>query len=91
MIKRAFIIFAMTAVLLAVSVLGGACAAEAGQEPAARTILLWANGARSEDPFSHKIANRQRYPEIKIRRKKPAGREQAACLSATPPVPVPSA
>ena len=58
MIKRAFIIFAMTAVLLAVSLFGCACAADAGQEPAARTILLWANGARSEDPFSHKIANR---------------------------------
>ena len=55
--KRALILFAIAAVLLAVSVLGGA-AAEAGKEPAARTSLLWANGARSEDPFSHKIANR---------------------------------
>ena len=46
--RRAFILFAMMAVLLAVSVLGGACAAEAGKEPAARTILLWADGARMD-------------------------------------------
>ena len=43
--KRAFITFAMTAVLLTVSLFGGACAAEAGKEPAARTILVYANGA----------------------------------------------
>ena len=47
--KQAFILFAMTAVLLTVSVLGGVCAAEAGKEPAARTILLWADGARMEN------------------------------------------
>ena len=40
--KQAFILFTMTAVLLTVSVLGGACAADAGQEPAVRTILVWA-------------------------------------------------
>ena len=38
--KRAFILFAMTAVLLAVFLFGGACAAEAGKEPAVRTILF---------------------------------------------------
>ena len=56
--KRAFILFAMTAVLLAVSVLGGACAAEAGKEPAARTILLWAGGAMMEQPWSGPIGKR---------------------------------
>ena len=47
--KRAFILFAMTAVLLIFSLFGSACAAEAGKEPAARTILLWADGARMEN------------------------------------------
>ena len=48
--KRSFILFLMTAVLLTVSVLGCACAADAGKEPAARTILVWANGAHLEQP-----------------------------------------
>ena len=56
--KRIFILFTMTAVLLTVSLFGGACAAEAGKEPAARTILLWANGARMDDPVSGPVANR---------------------------------
>ena len=56
--KRAFILFAMTAVLLAVFVFGGACAAEAGKEPAARTILLWADGARMETSERGPIAKR---------------------------------
>ena len=49
--KRAFILFAMTAVLLTVSLFGGGCAAaEAGKEPAVRTILIFANGAELEQP-----------------------------------------
>ena len=55
---RAFILFAMMAVLLTVSVFGGACAAEAGKEPAVRTILIWAGGARMEDPWSGPIGKR---------------------------------
>ncbi len=56
--KRAFILFAMAAVLLTVSVLGGACAAETGKEPAVRTILLWAGGARMDSPYNGPIAQR---------------------------------
>ena len=47
----------MTAVLLAVTVLGGACAAEAGKEPAARTVLLWADGARMDTSEAGPVAN----------------------------------
>ena len=57
MIKRTFILFAMAAVLLAVSLFGGACAAEAGKAPAVRTILLWANGAMMDSPYEGPIAN----------------------------------
>ena len=56
--KRAFILFAMTAVLLAVSVLGGACAAEAGKEPAVRTILFWCDGAGMDTPEAGPVAQR---------------------------------
>ena len=56
--KRAFILFAMTAILLTVSLFGGACAAEAGKEPAARTILLWADGARMDTSEAGPVANR---------------------------------
>ncbi len=56
--KQAFILFAMTAVLLTVSVFGGACAAEDGKEPAVRTILLWAGGAGMEDPYSGPVSKR---------------------------------
>ena len=55
--KRAFILFAMAAVLLAVTLFGGACAAEAGKEPAVRTILLCANGAMMDSPYEGPIAN----------------------------------
>ena len=47
--KRTFFLFAMIMILLTAAVFGGACAAEAGKEPAARTILLWADGARMEN------------------------------------------
>ena len=56
--KRSFILFAVMAVLLTVSVLGGACAAEAGMESAVRTILIWAGGARMDDPYDGPIAKR---------------------------------
>ena len=56
--KRTFILFAMTAVLLAVSLFGCACAADAGKEPAARTILLWAGGAMMEQPWSGPVGKR---------------------------------
>ena len=57
--KRAFILFAMTAVLLAVSVLGGACAAaEAGNGPAVRTILFWAGGAAMEESEGGPVGKR---------------------------------
>ena len=56
--KRAFILFAMTAVLLTVSLFGSACAAEAGKEPAARTILFWCDGARLEMPEIGTVSNR---------------------------------
>ena len=58
MAKRTFILFAMAAVLLAVSVFGGACAAEAGKDPAVRTILLWAGGANMDNPYDGPIADR---------------------------------
>ena len=45
--KRTFILVAIILTLLTAAVCGGACAAaEAGNEPAIRTILLWAGGAR---------------------------------------------
>ena len=56
--KRALILFAMAAVLLIGSVCGGCAAAEAGKEPAARTILLWANGARMDTREYGAVANR---------------------------------
>ena len=58
MAKRTFFLFAMAAVLLAVSVFGGACAAEAGKDPAVRTILLWAGGANMDNPYDGPIADR---------------------------------
>ena len=58
MAKRSFFLFAMAAVLLAVSLFGGACAAEAGKAPAVRTILLWAGGANMDNPYDGPIADR---------------------------------
>ena len=56
--KRAFILFAMTAVLLTVFLFSGAgAAAEAGKEPAARTIMILANGAHLENP-SARVSDR---------------------------------
>ena len=56
--KRAFITFAMTAVLLTVSLFGGVGAAEAAKEPAVRTILIWADGASLENPQSGTVSKR---------------------------------
>ena len=56
--KRAFILFAMTAVLLTVSLFGGVGAAEAAKEPAVRTILIWADGASLENPQSGTVSKR---------------------------------
>ncbi len=59
MSKRVFILFAMTAVLLITAVCGSSCAAaEAGKEPAVRTILLWAGGAMMESPYTGLISDR---------------------------------
>ncbi len=44
--------------MLAVSVLGGAGAAEAGNEPAVRTILLWAGGAMMDSWYDGPVAER---------------------------------
>ena len=56
--KRRFILFAMTAVLLAVSLFGGTCAAEAGNGPAVRTILFWAGGAAMEESEGGPVGKR---------------------------------
>ena len=56
--KRTFILFAMTAVLLAVSLFGGTCAAEAGNGPAVRTILFWAGGAAMEESEGGPVGKR---------------------------------
>ena len=57
--KRAFILFAMIAVLLTVTVCGGSCAAaEAGNGSAVRTILLWAGGSMMDNPISSPILDR---------------------------------
>ena len=57
--KRAFILFAMMAVLLTVTVCGGSCAAaEDGNKPAVRTILIWAGGAAMENPYDGPVGAR---------------------------------
>ena len=56
--KRALILFAIAAVLLAVSLFGGACAADAGKEPAVRTILFWCDGANMDTPEAGPVAQR---------------------------------
>lgn len=48
--NRKILLFAMMAVLLTVTVFGGAGAAGAGKESAVRTILIWAGGAEMDSP-----------------------------------------
>ena len=55
--KRTFFLFVMIMTLLT-AVCGGSAMAEAGNEPAVRTILIWANGAKMDDPVSGPVAGR---------------------------------
>lgn len=56
--KRTFILVAIILTLLTAAVCGGAATAEDGNEPAVRTILLWAGGSNMDHWYHGPIANR---------------------------------